>query len=310
MTLEQEQNKPTVFPSPWFGIVVIVVLGILGFVYHAQIIKNTLSMESIKSIVQQEILALKGVEETQANKPEKTQPSVLAAIDQKQLDQAVDAGINRYIKKQQESKQQAQQDRNKKLQEQAKTIMPVDPDKDHVFGKVDAPITIFEYSDFECPYCKQYHPNPKKLVERYPDQVNWVYRHFPLPFHNPAAEQESQASECAAELGGNESFWNYSDEIFDRDKQNQFSTGVLVDLAIKIGLDKKTFTECITSGRYQKRVQRDIAEGKRIGITGTPTTIFLNNKTGKTIARSGALSVSQLDGIVKQLINDKEQKDI
>lgn len=308
MALEQEQNRPAISLSPWFGVVIIVILGTLGFIYHTKLIKSTLSIESIKPIVQQEILALKEVEATQVDKPEETQPSVLASIDQQQLDLAVDAGIARYIKKQQSSKQQAQQTRQKKLQDQAKTIMPLDPEKDHVFGKIDAPITIFEYSDFECPYCKQYHPNPKKLVERYPEQVNWVYRHYPLPFHNPTAEQESQASECAAELGGNESFWQYSDEIFTRDKQKPFSTEVLADLAVKIGLDKKTFTECVTSGRYKERVQRDLAQGKRIGITGTPTTIFRNNKTGIVVARSGAIKVSQMDAIVKQLINGSESE--
>ena len=73
-------------------------------------------------------------------------------------------------------------------------------DDDPVKGNPDATVTIVEFSDFQCPFCKRFHPTARKIVETYQGKVNWVYRHFPLNFHNPGAQKEAEASECANAL--------------------------------------------------------------------------------------------------------------
>jgi len=149
-----------------------------------------------------------------------------------------------------------------------------------------------EYSDFECPFCKAYHPKVKKLIEQYPNKVNWVYRHLALEFHNPGAQKQAEASECAAELGGNTTFWQYSDLIYERTRSNGngFPIDQLVPLAVEIGLDKAAFKQCLDSNRMAKRVNQEQQNGVESGITGTPGSIFIHNPKLKNI----------VDGLLKK----------
>ena len=84
---------------------------------------------------------------------------------------------------------------------------------DHLRGSADAPVTLIEYSDLECPYCKSFHPQVQQALEKYDGQLAWAYRHFPLDFH-PSALPLAEGSECAAQLGGNDKFWEYLDYVF------------------------------------------------------------------------------------------------
>ncbi len=91
---------------------------------------------------------------------------------------------------------------------------PVDKD-DHIRGSVDAKVKFIEYSDFECPFCKRHHPVMQKIVSAYSgNDVAWVYRHLPLVSIHPKAQPLAEASECAAELGGNDGFWAFADAVF------------------------------------------------------------------------------------------------
>ncbi|MCR4279564.1 MAG: thioredoxin domain-containing protein [Candidatus Zambryskibacteria bacterium] len=91
--------------------------------------------------------------------------------------------------------------------------VPALGDGDHVRGSVDAPVTLIEYSDLECPFCKSFHPQVQQALAGYGNQLSWVYRHFPLDFH-PSARPLAEGSECAAQLGGNDKFWEYVDYVF------------------------------------------------------------------------------------------------
>jgi len=97
--------------------------------------------------------------------------------------------------------------------EAAKAALPV-LETDHVAGNPDAPITIIEYSDFQCPFCSRAHPTVARVVEESDGEINWVYRHFPLTNIHPAAYPASVASECVAELAGNDAFWVFTDTLF------------------------------------------------------------------------------------------------
>ena len=123
--------------------------------------------------------------------------------------------------------------------------------EDHVRGDKNAELTWIEYSDFECPFCKRFHPSMLQMMDEYKGQVKWVYRHFPLSFH-ANAQKEAEASECAAELGGNDAFWKYTDAIFERTAANGtgFALDALVPLAKELGLSESKFKNCLDSGKY------------------------------------------------------------
>lgn len=217
------------------------------------------------------------------------------------LDKAIQRGINAYVKKQRTSAR-AQQASGQK--EKAANLRPVSADRDHIFGNPEAVISLVEYSDFECPFCKRFHPTVEKLIEQNGGKVNWVYRHFPLAFHNPGATKEAEASECAAELGGDSAFWRYSNLIYQRTTSNGrgFPIDRLIPLATEIGLDRTIFSECLSSGRMAKRVAEDYQDGIKAGITGTPGTIIINHATGQVAVSAGAIPLSKLQTAVNRLL--------
>lgn len=213
------------------------------------------------------------------------------------LRKEIDLGIQRYVEKQREAQREARAKQARIANEKAKNVRRVSRQRDHIYGDPDAEISLIEYSDFECSYCKKFHTRVKPVVDAYKGKVNWVYRHFPLNIHNPGAQKQAEASECANELGGNEAFWKYADTIFARTKSNGkgFPINKLVPLAKEIGLDETEFQSCLKSGRYTERVQEDLADGSRSGVTGTPGNILLNNKTGEVRFLKGAVSTKLLE---------------
>jgi protein-disulfide isomerase len=132
-----------------------------------------------------------------------------------------------------------------------------------------APVTIIEFSDFQCPYCRRVVPTIQQVLARYPDQVRFVYRHFPLGSHaraRPAAE----ASLCADEQ---QKFWPFHDRVFQ--SPNALSDADLLKYAGEIGLDQDAFKKCFEEGRFAAQVDRDLQAGREAGVTGTPA-FFIN----------------------------------
>lgn len=221
------------------------------------------------------------------------------------LDQEVDRGIRRFIERQAAARRAEEEQQARRAGALAKNVRPIAKERDHILGNPDAEVSIIEYSDFECPFCKRFHLTAHQLVEAFDGRVNWVYRHFPLGFHNPAAQKEGEASECAAELGGNEAFWRFTDTVYETTPSNGkgLSPAAMVSIAENIGIDGKAFSECFESGRHAARVQEDFEEGSSIGITGTPGNILRNNKSGEVLSRSGARPFESLKADLEQLLN-------
>lgn len=136
-------------------------------------------------------------------------------------------------------------------------------------GLAKAPVTIVEFSDFECPYCRKAQAVLGQLKTAYGDKLRFVFRHYPLPFHK-LAPKASEAAMCAHEQN---KFWEYHDALF-ADSQS-LAEEALKELAKKVGLDAAKFDECLKSNRHAARIAADSAEGKQLGITGTPT-FFVN----------------------------------
>jgi protein-disulfide isomerase len=179
----------------------------------------------------------------------------------------------------------------------AQSVVAPDSKTDHIKGNVKAAISLIEYSDFECPFCQRHHPTMQQAVDEYDGKVNWVYRHYPLNFH-PNAKPAAMASECAAELGGNDAFWAFSDLVITKGPDQASLTGY----AVEIGIDKTAFESCVSSGKYSKHVDDQLAEGSASGVRGTPGTIVFNNKTKESRYISGAQPYSNVKAAIDELL--------
>jgi len=225
-------------------------------------------------------------------------------MEQGGMDAAIDAGIERFVARQRQARDEAEARQRQGAAALAQKVRRVSAQRDHILGNPGAAVSLIEYSDFECPFCKRFHATAKELVAAYDGKVNWVYRHFPLASHNPGAQKQAEATECAAALGGNDAFWKYADQIYERTRSNGngFPLDGLVPLAKEIGLDGAGFRDCVESGRYAARVQEDYDEGIAAGISGTPGNILLGNATGEAVARPGAVPIAVLKQIVDRLL--------
>ncbi len=223
------------------------------------------------------------------------------------LQKQIEVGIQSYIDKQRKAQSRAKAESERATRRRAEAVRRVSSERDHIRGNPNARISLIEYSDFECPYCKRFHPTAKKLVESYPDDVNWVYRHFPLDFHNPLAQKEAEASECAGEIGGNDGFWRYTDAIYARTRSNGkgFPMNGFVPLAVELGIDAVKFEECLKSEKYAQRVSDDFREGQSIGIRGTPGNILLDNRTGRVRVLPGAVPINRLRAEVDAFLREE-----
>lgn len=173
--------------------------------------------------------------------------------------------------------------------------------KDHVRGDVNAKVKIVEYSDLECPFCKKFHDTMKRIVATYDkSDVAWVYRHFPLDIH-PNARKEAEATECAAELGGEAKFWEFTDRLFDVSPgNNRFDLAELPNIAEYVGLDRKAFETCLASGKYASKIQSSIVEGGNAGAKGTPYSVIVTSKGNLTLG--GAVPFEQVDAKIKEAL--------
>ncbi|MBX3646358.1 MAG: DsbA family protein [Rhodocyclaceae bacterium] len=220
------------------------------------------------------------------------------------LDRAVERALNRVVERQQKAQRDAQAQRQSQAAEHAKLARKVAVDRDHVRGKADAEVSLIEYSDFECPFCKRFHDTPGKVLDQHAGRVNWVYRHFPLGFHDPAARREAIASECAAKLGGNEIFWKYADAVFANTQSNgqglpeSRSEGLI---AAELGLNKEEFSRCLNDKKMAQRVDEDFANGTAAGVSGTPATVVRNNRTGASEWVVGAQPAEALDAAIRRV---------
>jgi len=140
-----------------------------------------------------------------------------------------------------------------------------------VRGGKDAPVTIVEFSDFQCPYCSRARPTVNRVRQQYGEQVRIVFRHFPLAFH-AEAQKAGEAADCAGEQGR---FWEMHDRLFEQ--QQKLQVADLKQHAADLGLDAAAFGQCLDSGRRGEGVRRDLEAGQELGVSGTPA-FFINGR--------------------------------
>lgn len=165
---------------------------------------------------------------------------------------------------------------------------------------------LVEYSDLECPYCKNFHPTMLQIMKDYAGQVQWVYRNYPLSFHANAGK-EAEAALCVGNLGGNDKYWSFIDKIYERTTSNGtgFALTALGPLAKEVGVNQQKFQDCLDSGKMAATVAAEQADGSAGGVNGTPTT-FLVDSSGKVISSlPGAYDLAsvkaQIDAALKTL---------
>jgi protein-disulfide isomerase len=153
----------------------------------------------------------------------------------------------------------------------AKLKVPVGP-ADHAQGPADAPVTLVEYGDYECPHCGRAHPIVKALQKKFGSRLRFVFRNFPLREIHPNAEAAAETAEFA---GTQDKFWEMHDLIFEN--QQDLSNELLSDLAKRLKLDSRELATALESGQFTERVQKDFSGGVRSGVNGTPT-FFINGQ--------------------------------
>lgn len=164
---------------------------------------------------------------------------------------------------------------------------------DHILGNPNAKIKIVEYSDPSCPFCKSFHNTMKKVMADYgtAGNVAWIYRHYPLDKADASgnilhknAGRESQAFECAADQGGNDAFWKYTNRLYEitpsvtGNTPNGLDQKELPNIAKFAGLNVDEFNNCLSTGKFKEKVDADFLDGVNIGISGTPTSIIVLEK--------------------------------
>jgi protein-disulfide isomerase len=173
-------------------------------------------------------------------------------------------------------------------------VVPKITDKDHIFGDPNAPIMVIEYSDIECPFCKVFHNTMKDVIQSYDGKVAWTYRHFPIPQLHSKAMKEAEATECAAEQGGNSMFWKYLDRAFEATNSNDsLDLAELPKIAGELGLNVEAFNECLSSGKYTAAIEKSMEDAVKAGARGTPYSIIIT-KDGRKIVVNGAESLANI----------------
>ena len=200
----------------------------------------------------------------------------------------VEKGIQAYIQKQEEANKPAPP---------GSTTVTVSVDDDPVKGSADAPVTIVEFSEYQCPFCSRYASQTlTQIQEKYisTGKVKYVFRDFPLGFHQNA-RPAAIAAECAREQGGDETYYKYHDVLFKNQKALEGDN--LKKYAADLGLDKTKFNTCLDEEKYGDEVDADLADGQKAGIQGTPG-FFIN---GRMV--SGAQPFSVFEKIIEEELN-------
>jgi protein-disulfide isomerase len=189
-------------------------------------------------------------------------------------------------------------DNNRRRQAEQEKPDPVDipiPDGVPSKGPADAPVTVVEYTDFECPFCSRFANNLDAAIEQVDGDVRVVVKQFPLPFH----QQADLASQAALAAHAQGKFWEYHDLLFEN--QNALQRSNLEAYAEEIGLNMEQFNEALDNETYAEQVENELKEGQGFGVRGTPTW-FING-----VKYSGALPPARIAALIEEEMNSDDE---
>ena len=163
-------------------------------------------------------------------------------------------------------------------------------------GPAGAPVTIIEFSDYQCPFCKRAEPTVREIAKRYPEQVRLVFRHFPLDNIHPEARSAAEAATCAEDQG---KFWEFHELLFDELSEPREGRSCASSPG-QAKLDLAAFDACVAERRHRARVDADVAAGREAGVSGTPA-FYVNG-----IPLSGARSVDEFVKLIERELEKKK----
>lgn len=183
-------------------------------------------------------------------------------------------------------------------------VRPVSP-TDHIIGSPAAPVVVIEYSDIDCPYCKQFQQTMAQVMTELAAEGNvaWVYRHFPLVNIHPNAGKHAEAAECVNSLAGGDSFWRFIDALqAAAPDQNQFNPANYGGVVTSLGVKESDFKQCMDSGLFKSVVENDTENALLAGARGTPYLVILV-KGNDSIPVSGALPYEALKEVLNEALS-------
>ncbi len=211
--------------------------------------------------------------------------------------QAVGKAVEEYFKRRQaDARKQQEEQVAAQMEEQFRNPVKIDAGKSYVRGPASAKVTIIEFSDFQCPYCKKGYDTMKELEKAYPNDVKFVFKNLPLPFH----QQAKPAAIAALAAGKQGKFWEFHDAMFEN--QDKLGDALYLQTAEKLGLNMDTFKADLNSEEIKKQIEEDTALGSANGIQGTPG-YFVNG-----VAVKGAYPVTHFRTIIDRWISGGSKK--
>lgn len=189
----------------------------------------------------------------------------------------------------------------------ADTIRPVGAD-DHILGSSDARIIVVEYSDTECPYCRNFHATMNTIMKEYgkDGQVAWVYRHFPIEQLHSKSFKESVATECAGKLGGSSKFWEFINKVYETTPANDgLDPKKLTEIVTSIGLSSASFEACLATTEFDEKIKADMKNATELqGSEGpfTPYSIIIDTKTKTYEEIKGAYPYATIKAAIEAIL--------
>lgn len=171
----------------------------------------------------------------------------------------------------------------------------------YILGNKNARITVIEYSDFLCPFCKRHYnaQTIENLIKKYPNDVNMVFRQMPLPQLHPTAPIGAQGAVCVGKLAGADTFYAYLGKAF---AAPEFTEANVTDMAVSLGINKASFATCLTSAETIATVNAQVQEGQGFGINGTPGNLVVDNQKGTSTLIAGAYPIDAFIAEVTKIL--------
>jgi protein-disulfide isomerase len=199
-----------------------------------------------------------------------------------------------------------------KVEQSDITLNPVSVNE-HLRGNPEAAVTIVEFSDTECPFCKMFQTTMQSIIDTYgkDGKVAWVYRHFPLDSLHPKSRKEAESTECANELGGNTAFWKMLDSIYTNTPSNNgLDAAKLPVFAKDAGVDVTKFNTCLASGKYADTVEAYFQDGVKAGAQGTPYSVLVMKNAISSDVEQNIQDYVLKNNLAQNVIISSDKKDI